>query len=207
MVDGDIGWLRAFRKNTNFRKNAGFRCCNETINVILYNVIVCEQFNQTAACLKMSKCVKIGFSAIPRFSPAHIESAVEKSIAYEKYVVFLHSAVYETSPDFYFYFWRNYLMTITKTQEGAKLTIAIEGELNTNTAPDLEKEFETCLDGITSLVIDAQKMNYISSAGLRALFGAAEVMQENGDMCVINANDEVRNIFEITGFVDIIDVK
>lgn len=98
-------------------------------------------------------------------------------------------------------------MTITKTQEGTKLTVAIEGELNTNTAPELEKEFETCLDGITSLVIDAQKMDYISSAGLRALFGAAEVMQESGDMCVINSNEEVKNIFEVTGFVDIIDVK
>ena len=98
-------------------------------------------------------------------------------------------------------------MTITKTQEGTKLTVAIEGELNTNTAPDLEKEFETCLDGITSLVIDAQNMEYISSAGLRALFGAAEVMQENGDMCVINSSEEVRNVFEVTGFVDIIDVK
>ena len=50
-------------------------------------------------------------------------------------------------------------------------------------------------------------MDYISSAGLRALFGAAEVMQENGEMCVINSNDEVKNIFEVTGFVDIIDVK
>ena len=98
-------------------------------------------------------------------------------------------------------------MTITKTQEGAKLTVAIEGELNTNTAPELEKEFETCLDGITELVIDAQNMDYISSAGLRALFGAAEAMQDSGDMCVINANDEVKNIFEITGFVDIINVK
>ena len=98
-------------------------------------------------------------------------------------------------------------MTITKTQEGTKLTVAIEGELNTNTAPDLEKEFETCLDGITSLVIDAQNMEYISSAGLRALFGAAEVMQDKGDMVVINSNEEVKNVFEVTGFVDIIDVK
>lgn len=98
-------------------------------------------------------------------------------------------------------------MTITKTQEGTKLTIAIEGELNTNTAPELEKEFETCLEGITSLVIDAEKMNYISSAGLRALFGAAEVMQENGEICVINSSEEVKNVFEVTGFVDIIDVK
>ena len=55
-------------------------------------------------------------------------------------------------------------MTITKTQEGTKLTVAIEGELNTNTAPELEKEFETCLDGVTSLVIDAKDMDYISSA-------------------------------------------
>ena len=98
-------------------------------------------------------------------------------------------------------------MTITKTQEGTKLTVAIEGELNTNTAPDLEKEFETCLDGITSLVIDAQNMEYISSAGLRALFGAAEVMQDKGDIGVISSNEEVKNVFEVTGFVDIIDVK
>ena len=105
------------------------------------------------------------------------------------------------------HFRRNHQLTITKTQEGTKLTVAIEGELNTNTAPDLEKEFETCLDGITSLVIDAQNMEYISSAGLRALFGAAEVMQDKGDMCVINSNEEVKNVFEVTGFVDIIDVK
>ena len=50
-------------------------------------------------------------------------------------------------------------------------------------------------------------MEYISSAGLRALFGAAEVMQDKGDMCVINSNEEVKNVFEVTGFVDIIDVK
>ncbi len=98
-------------------------------------------------------------------------------------------------------------MTITKTQEGTKLTVAIEGRLNTNTAPELEKEFETCLDGITSLIIDAQKMDYISSAGLRAIFGAAEIMRENGEICVINSNDDVMNVFEVTGFVDIIDVK
>lgn len=98
-------------------------------------------------------------------------------------------------------------MTITKTQEGTKLTVAIEGRLNTITAPELEKEFETCLDGITSLIIDAQKLEYISSAGLRAIFGAAEVMRENGEMCVINSNDDVKNVFEVTGFVDIIDVK
>ena len=98
-------------------------------------------------------------------------------------------------------------MTITKTQEGTKLTVAIEGRLNTNTAPELEKEFETCLDGITSLIIDAQKMDYISSAGLRAIFGAAEIMRENGEMCVIHSNDDVLNVFEVTGCVDIIDVK
>lgn len=98
-------------------------------------------------------------------------------------------------------------MTITKNLEGSKLTVAIEGELDTNTAPELENEFSTCLDGVTSLVIDAEKMEYISSAGLRALFGAAEVMQANGDMCVVNANDEVKNIFDVTGFIDIIDVK
>ena len=132
-----------------------------------------------------------------------------KSIDFEcckgSIIVVLYNLMAKLS--FQYIFRRNNLMTITKTQEGTKLTVAIEGELNTNTAPELEKEFETCLDGITSLVIDAQKMDYISSAGLRALFGAAEVMQENGDMCVINSNDEVKNIFEVTGFVDIIDVK
>jgi len=97
-------------------------------------------------------------------------------------------------------------VTITKTQEGAKLTVAIDGELNTNTAPELEKEFEICLEGITDLVIDAEKMNYISSSGLRALFGAAQIMAEQGRMTVINACDDVKDIFSITGFVDILTV-
>ena len=98
-------------------------------------------------------------------------------------------------------------MTITKTQEGTKLTVAIEGELNTNTAPELEKEFETCLDGVTSLVIDAEKMDYISSAGLRVLLGALQEMEDKGEMVVCNLTQPVHEVFELTGFGRLFNIK
>ena len=95
------------------------------------------------------------------------------------------------------------------TDHGGRLTVFLKGHIDSSNAGDLEREIEKARtqSEAEELLLDASHLDYISSAGLRALFGAAEVMQENGDMCVINANDAVKNIFEITGFVDIIDVK
>ena len=69
-------------------------------------------------------------------------------------------------------------MTITKTQEGSKLTVAVEGRLDTNTAPRLEGELRTAVEGITELVFDLSALEYVSSAGLRVLLSAQKVMNK-----------------------------
>lgn len=99
-------------------------------------------------------------------------------------------------------------MKATKTLEGKKLTVAIEGRLDTLTAPELETELEPALAGVETLIVDLARLAYISSAGLRVLVTAAQTMDEqDGQMKVLNANKDVRNIFEITGLTDALGVE
>ncbi|MBQ9604377.1 MAG: STAS domain-containing protein [Firmicutes bacterium] len=98
-------------------------------------------------------------------------------------------------------------MTITKTQENDKLTVAIEGRLDTTTAPQLEAELKSSLDDVKELVFDIKELEYISSAGLRVLLSAQKVMNKQGKMTVIGANKAVMEIFEVTGFVDILNIE
>jgi len=98
-------------------------------------------------------------------------------------------------------------MTITKNQNGSELTIALEGRLDTTTAPDLEKELKESLIGITELTLDFSKLDYISSAGLRVLLSAHKAMQEKGRMKVTNVNEIVGEVFEVTGFSDILTIE
>ena len=98
-------------------------------------------------------------------------------------------------------------MTITKTQEGTKLTVALEGRLDTTTAPQLEGELRTAVDGINDLVFDLAKLEYISSAGLRVLLAAQKVMNKQGNMVIRNANEDLMEIFDVTGFVDILTIE
>ena len=99
-------------------------------------------------------------------------------------------------------------MNVTKSTENKKLTVAVEGRLDTLTAPDLEKELAPALDGVETLVFDLSRLAYISSAGLRVLVGAAQTMDDRGgSMSIINANEDVRNIFDITGLADVLGVK
>ena len=98
-------------------------------------------------------------------------------------------------------------MTITKTQENEKLTVAIEGRLDTTTAPQLEAELKSSLDGVKELVFDIKELEYISSAGLRVLLTAQKVMNKQGKMIVKGASEAVMEIFEVTGFVDILDIE
>ncbi len=93
-------------------------------------------------------------------------------------------------------------MTIHKTLEGKKLTLALEGRLDTMTAPQLEQELEQCLDGLESLVFDFSQLEYISSAGLRVLLMAQKKMDDQGTMVIQNVNDSVMEVFELTGFAD-----
>ncbi len=97
-------------------------------------------------------------------------------------------------------------MTITKTGEGNDLTIALEGRLDTTTAPDLEKEVQSSLDGVSNLTFDLSALEYISSAGLRVLLSAQKIMNKQGDMKIVGANEAIMEVFEVTGFVDILNI-
>ena len=98
-------------------------------------------------------------------------------------------------------------MEIIKNLDGNTLTIALEGRLDTSTAPNLEAELKSSLDGVTELVLDFNKLEYISSAGLRVVLAAQKTMSKQGSMKLIGVNDEVMEVFEITGFVDILTIE
>ena len=98
-------------------------------------------------------------------------------------------------------------MTINKNQNGSDLKIKLEGRLDTTTAPQLDEELKSSLDGITSLEFDFSNLEYISSAGLRVLLSAQKVMNKQGSMVIKNVNDEINEIFEVTGFVDILTIE
>lgn len=97
-------------------------------------------------------------------------------------------------------------MTITKTAENGTLRIALEGRLDTNTAPQLEAELKTSLSGITELELDFSGLEYISSAGLRVLLAAQKTMSKQGKMTIRNVNETIMEVFEITGFVEILTI-
>lgn len=97
-------------------------------------------------------------------------------------------------------------MTITKTAENGTLRIALEGRLDTNTAPQLEAELKTSLSGITELELDFSGLEYISSAGLRVLLAAQKTMSRQGKMTIRNVNETIMEAFEITGFVEILTI-
>lgn len=97
-------------------------------------------------------------------------------------------------------------MTINKNLEGAKLEISLVGRLDTTTAPLLEAELKQSLEGITELVFDFEKLEYISSAGLRILLAAQKMMNKQGSMTVKNVNEVIAEVFEVTGFSDILTI-
>ena len=98
-------------------------------------------------------------------------------------------------------------MTITKNMNGNALEIALEGRLDTMTAPELEAELNSSLSSAESLTLDFSKLEYISSAGLRVLLGAQKIMMKPGSMKLTHVNETVMEIFEVTGFVDILTIE
>ena len=98
-------------------------------------------------------------------------------------------------------------MTITKTAEGSALSLALEGRLDTTTAPQLEAELQDSIEGVTDLVMDFEKLEYISSAGLRVLLAAQKIMNKQGEMKLIHVCDDIKEVFDITGFADILTVE
>lgn len=98
-------------------------------------------------------------------------------------------------------------MNIQKTLSGAALTVALEGRLDTTTAPKLEEKLLGSVDGITRLVFDVEKLEYISSAGLRVLLAMQKLMNRQGAMLLRNVNEAVMEVFEVTGFSDILRIE
>ena len=98
-------------------------------------------------------------------------------------------------------------MNITKSLEGKTLTVALEGRLDTVTAPQLEGELRTAVNGVDTLIFDLSALDYVSSAGLRVLLSAQKVMNKQGSMAVRNVKPEIMEIFEVTGFVDILNIE
>ena len=99
------------------------------------------------------------------------------------------------------------MLNIEKKTENGALTVALEGRLDTTTAPQLETELMGVIDGATALTLDFEKLDYISSAGLRVLLSAQKMMNTKGEMKLIHVNDTVMEIFEVTGFSDILTIE
>ena len=98
-------------------------------------------------------------------------------------------------------------MEITKTRDGGKLTVAVAGRLDTTTAPQLESSLNEDIDTATELVFDFADLEYISSAGLRVLLATQKVMNKQGKMIILHANNEIKEVFDITGFSDILTLQ
>lgn len=98
-------------------------------------------------------------------------------------------------------------MNIEKIVDGKKLTIALTGRMDTTTAPELDAELKQSVSGIKELVLDFAGLEYLSSAGLRVLLAAQKVMNRQGSMVVKNVNETILEIFEVTGFVDVLTIE
>ena len=98
-------------------------------------------------------------------------------------------------------------MNIIKNTEDKTLNIALEGRLDTTTAPQLEAELKQSIADNTELALDFGKLEYISSAGLRVLLAAQKVMNKQGKMVIRNVNDVISEVFEVTGFADILTIE
>ncbi len=98
-------------------------------------------------------------------------------------------------------------MEIKKEKNGNELTLFVIGRLDTTTAPQLESELKQSISGAEKLILDLKDLEYLSSAGLRVLLSAQKVMNKQGEMIVRNVNETISEIFEVTGFVEILTIE
>lgn len=98
-------------------------------------------------------------------------------------------------------------MTIEKKENGKELTLTLLGRLDTTTAPLLEAELKKSISDVEKLVLDFSTLEYLSSAGLRVLLAAQKVMNKQGEMVIQNVNETIAEIFEVTGFSDILTIE
>ena len=99
------------------------------------------------------------------------------------------------------------MLNIKKTIENGSALFLLEGRLDTTTAPELESEIKSSLNGVSKLTFDLKDLEYVSSAGLRVLLSAQKIMNAQGEMKIRNVNETVMEIFEVTGFSDILDIE
>ncbi len=99
------------------------------------------------------------------------------------------------------------MLNISKTVDNNKAEFILEGRLDTVTAPELEAELKGALDGIEDLVLNFEALEYISSAGLRVLLATQKVMNKQGEMKIVKVNQTIMEIFEVTGFSDILTIE
>lgn len=99
------------------------------------------------------------------------------------------------------------MLKINQTRNEKNVTVELEGRLDTNTAPELEAAFGEILEGVESLVLDFEKLEYVSSAGLRVLLSAQKTMTKQGEMKLVHVNETIGEIFEVTGFCDILTIE
>ena len=98
-------------------------------------------------------------------------------------------------------------MTIDRSVDGAKTNLKISGRLDTSTAPELEATINTCLTGVEELIMDFEGLEYVSSAGLRVILKSQKIMNKQGSMKIINVNDTIMEVFDITGFADVLTIE
>ena len=99
------------------------------------------------------------------------------------------------------------MLNMEKTVENGKAVFALEGRLDTLSSPELERELSAVLPGLRELVLDFGKLDYLSSAGLRVLLSAQKVMPRQGEMRIRRVNETIREIFEVTGFSEILTIE
>lgn len=98
-------------------------------------------------------------------------------------------------------------MKVTLDKNGSTLKVSVSGRLDTTTAPELEKTLGSQLEGIESLTLDFTELAYISSAGLRVLLALQKTMNRQGQMVVTHVNDNIMEVFDVTGFVDMLTIR
>lgn len=99
------------------------------------------------------------------------------------------------------------MLNINKKSNGSELTINLAGRLDTTTAPQMDDVVKQSLDGVTELIFDTEGLEYVSSAGLRVLLSAQKIMNKQGEMKLIHVNEAIMEIFEVTGFSDILTIE
>ena len=99
------------------------------------------------------------------------------------------------------------MLDIKKTIDGEKAFFSISGRIDSATAPDLDREIKESIGSLTQLTLDMKDVEYISSAGLRVLLASQKVMNKQGEMTVLNVNETIMEIFEVTGFINILTIQ